>query len=90
MKNAMPILAMIATALMTCTMLVCCMAMGANASPEQIRSLKAWMLGFAVLGVAGIVGGILLLRSAQPSLAAGVSIAPAIVMAIIAVIALLK
>jgi hypothetical protein len=67
MKLLLPILAMICTAGATLTALVFCMAMGANSSPAQIRALNLWMGGLSLLGVAGIVVGILLIRAGQPN-----------------------
>ena len=86
----LPILAMICTVVATLVMLVFCMAMGANAKPEEIQALKGWMIGLSLLGLAGIAVGILLMRSAQPGLAAGVSLLPAIVMGILFLVSILK
>jgi len=90
MKLILPIFAMICTALATVTALVFCMAMGANSTPAQIRVLNLWIGGLALLGVAGIVVGILLLRAGLPGWAAGVSFAPVIVMCLIFGVTLLK
>ncbi len=88
--HLLPIFAMIGTVVATLTMLVFCMAMGANAKPEEIQSLKQWMLGLSLLAVVGIAVGIALMRNAQPGWAAAVSILPAILMGIVLLIALLK
>ncbi len=90
MKLLLPILAMIGTALATVTALVFCMAMGANSTPAQIRALKLWMGGLSLLGVAGVVVGILLIRAGQPHWAAAAAIAPTVIFAIILGISLLK
>ena len=90
MLMVLAIVAMFCTALATLTALVFCLAGGANSTPAQIRALKLWMLGLTLLGGAGITAGILLLRAGQPGWAAGVSVAPAVIMASILAIALLK
>jgi len=84
------ILAMICAAFMTLTAIVFCLGMGANAKPPEIRALKLWMLGFTLLGVAGIGGGIFLLRAGQPGWAAGVSFAPAVIVLVIFLVAMFK
>jgi prolipoprotein diacylglyceryltransferase len=66
------------------------MAMGANSTPAQIRALKLWMGGLSLLGVAGVVAGIILIRAGQPNWAAVAAIAPTIIFALILGIALLK
>lgn len=90
MLIALAILAMVGTALATLMAVVFCLAGGANSTPAQIRTLKLWMLGLTLLGGAGITVGIFLLRAGQPGWAAGVSIAPALIMATILSVALLK
>jgi hypothetical protein len=90
MKLILPIGAMICTALATLTALVFCMAMGANAKPPEIRSLKLWMGGLSLLGVAGIVVGIILIRAGQPGWAAVAAFAPTVIYGIILSISLLK
>lgn len=90
MKLLLPIGAMICTALATVTALVFCMAMGANSTPAQIRALKLWMAGLSLLGVAGIVVGIVLIRAGLPGWAAGVSFAPVVIMCLILGVALLQ
>lgn len=90
MLTALAIIAMLCTAFVTLTAVVCCAAGGANSTPEQIHALKLWMLGLTLLGLAGIGVGIFLLRAGQPGWAAGVSISPAVVMVFILIIALLK
>ena len=88
MEKLLPIAAMFVTALATLTAVVFCLGMGANASPAEIRALKLWMAGLTVLGVAGITAAIFLLRSGQLGWAAGVGIAPAVIMLVIFIIAL--
>lgn len=90
MKLLLPILAMIGTVLATLTALVFCMAMGANSTPAQIRALKLWMAGLSLLGGAGIIVGIILIRAGQPNWAAVAAIAPTLIYVIILGIALLK
>jgi hypothetical protein len=90
MKLILPILAMVCTVLATLTALVFCMAGGANSTPAQIHALKLWMGGLSLLGVAGVVVGIVLLRAGQPGWAAGAAFAPTIIFGIILGIALLK
>ncbi len=90
MKLILPILAMICTALTTLTALVFCMAGGANSTPAQIRALKLWMAGLSLLGLAGIVVGVFLIRAGLPGWAAGAAFLPTVIMAIILIIVLLK
>ena len=90
MKLILPIFAMICTALATLTALVFCMAGGANSTPAQIRALNFWMAGLSLLGVAGVVAGIILMRAGQPGWAAVAAFAPTIIFGIILGIALLK
>ena len=90
MKIVLAIIAMLVTAVFTLTAVVFCMGMGANSSPAEIRVLKLWMLGLSLLGVAGVVIGIVLLRSGQSGWAAGAAIAPTVVIMVIFLIALMK
>ncbi|MGC3956687.1 MAG: hypothetical protein QM813_01600 [Verrucomicrobiota bacterium] len=90
MKMILPSLAMICTVLATLTALVFCMAMGANSTPAQIRALKLWMAALSLLGVAGVVVGVILMRTGQPGWAAVAAFAPTMIFAIILGIALLK
>lgn len=90
MKLLLPILAMIGTVLATLTALVFCLAMGANSTPAQLRALKLWMGGLSLLGVAGVVVGIILIRAGQPNWAAVAAIAPTVIFAVILGVALIK
>ena len=90
MKYLPPIGAMLFSLFMTLCALVFCMGMGANAKPDEIRQLKFWMAGFSLLGVAGIVVGIVLMRSGQMGNAALAGIAPAVVVLAVFVVAMLK
>jgi hypothetical protein len=90
MKLLLPIFAMICTMLATLTAIVFCLAGGANASPAHIRALKLWMAGFSLLGVAGVVAGIILIRAGQPGWAALAAFAPTIIFGIILIVSLLK
>jgi len=88
--GSLSIVAMLCTALATLTAVVFCLGMGANAKPADIRALKLWMLGLTLLGIAGITGGILLLRADRLGWALGVSFAPALLMAAILAFELLR
>lgn len=90
MKLILPILAMICTTLATLTAVVFCMSMGANATPAQIRALKLWMGGLSLLGMAGVLVGIILLRAGLPGWAATVAIAPILIFGLILLVALHK
>lgn len=90
MKLLLPIIAMICTVLATLTAVVFCMAAGANSSPAQIRALKLWMAGLSLLGTAGVVVSIILIRAGQPGWASVAAFAPTVIFAIILAIALLK
>lgn len=90
MKLLLPSLAIIGTVLATVTALVFCMAMGANSTPTQLRALKLWMAGLSLLGVAGVVGGIFLMRAGQLDWAALTAFAPTAIFGIILLVALLK
>jgi hypothetical protein len=90
MKSVLPIVAMLITAVSTLTAVVCCLAMGANASPAQIRALKLWMGGLTLLGLAGIVVAIVLLRGGQHGWATIAAAAPTAFIGIVTIIAFLK
>lgn len=90
MKLIFPILGMALSAVATAVALVMCMAMGANSSAAQIRALKLWMGGFSLLGVAGIIGAIVLLRLSQAGWASGVAFLPTIAIMVIFLVAVLK
>lgn len=90
MRLILPILAMVCTVLATLTALVFCLAGGANSTPAQIRALKLWMAGLSLLGFAGVVAGIILIRAGQPNWAAVAAIIPTVIFVIILGIALLK
>ena len=88
--NTAAFFAMLCTAFATLCAITFCMGMGANAKPHEIRALKFWMLGLTLLGASGITAGIFLLRAGQPGWSACASVAPAIIMALILAVALLK
>ncbi|MFZ1687731.1 MAG: hypothetical protein WAU70_09930 [Flavobacteriales bacterium] len=90
MKTMLPIAAMVCTAIATLVAVVFCMGMGANASPAQIRELKLWMGGLSLLGVAGIVAGIFLMRAGQSGWAAGVAFVPTLIFGLILFVALIR
>jgi len=81
---------MICTVLATLTAIVFCLAGGANASPTQIHALKLWMAGLSLIGVAGVVVGIILLRVGQPGWASLAAFAPTVIFGIILLVTLLK
>jgi hypothetical protein len=87
---AAAIAAMVCTALVTLAAVVFCLGMGANAKPSEIRSLKFRMLGFALLGIAGVTLGIFLLHAGLPGQAAFASLAPTVIMVGIFIAAMLK
>jgi uncharacterized membrane protein len=88
MKNILPIALMVLTAFVTATAVVFCLAGGANSTPAQIRTLKLWMAGLSLLGIAGIVTGILLLRAGQHGWASGAAAIPSAIILIIFIVAL--
>ena len=90
MKLILPIFAMVCTTLATLVMIVFNIAGAANASAEQIRSMKVWSNGMTLLAVVGILIGIFLIRAGQPGWAAGAAIVPTVVMVIIFLVAILK
>ncbi len=87
MKSILPILALVCTVLATLTALVFCMAGGANSTPAQIRALKIWMAGISLLGIAGVVVGIVLIRAGQPNWASLAAFAPTVIFGIILLVA---
>lgn len=90
MKMILPSFAMICTVIATVTALTFCLAMGANSTPAQLRALKIWMAALSLLGVAGVVVGVILIRAGQPDWAAVAAFAPTLIFAIILGIALIK
>lgn len=90
MKMLLLVAAIISTIIATLTAITFCLGMGANASPAEIRMLKTWMGGFSLLGVAGVVAGILLMRAGQPGYAAGAAFLPAVIVLIVGVVAIAK
>lgn len=83
---AASILAMISTAIATLMMISFCLACGANASPEEIRTIKLIMAGLSLLSLAGIVGGIILLKASQPGWSLASSSAPTLIMMAILIV----
>lgn len=90
MNFIFPIFAMICTVLATLVLIVFNLAGAANASAEQIRSMKLWAGGMTLFAVAGIVVGIFLMRAGQPGWAAGAAFAPTVIIVIITLVTLLK
>lgn len=90
MKFIFPILGIVLSSVATLVALVMCMAMGANSSAGQIRALKLWMSGLSLLGVAGIVGAIVLMRYGQTGWATGVAFLPTVAIIVIFLVAVTK
>jgi hypothetical protein len=90
MNAILPIICMLFTVAATLTALVGCMLMGANSTPAQILTLKLWMAGLSLLGLAGVVASIVLLRSGQHNWATGAALLPTIAIAIIFLVAMIK
>lgn len=90
MKMILLVAAIISSILATLVALTFCMGMGANSSPAEIRMLKLWMAIFSLVGVAGVVAGVLLMRSGQANYAAGAAVAPTVFVIVVAIIALAK
>ncbi len=69
LAHTFALLATLCTAMVSLTAIVFCMAMGANASPADIRALRFWMIGLSLLGVTGIADYDFLLRfeAAEPT-----------------------
>ena len=90
MNAILPIVSMVVTALSTLTAIVGCMLMGANSTPAQIHALKLWMAGLSLLGVAGVVTSIVLLRVGQHHWATAAALFPTAVIVIIFLVAMIK
>lgn len=80
---------MVCTVGATLLMLVFHLAGAANASPEQIRSMKMWAGGLSVLSLVCVIAGIILMRNGQTAWAVSVAFLPTVVMGILLFIALL-
>ncbi|HUR56180.1 MAG TPA: hypothetical protein VM029_00615 [Opitutaceae bacterium] len=90
MKAILPIVGMLVTVIMTLTAVIFCALMGANSTPAQIHTLKLWMAGFSLLGLAGVVVSIFLLRGGQYNWATWIAFAPSFLILIIFVVAVNK
>ena len=90
MKFILPTVAIFCTTLATLVMIVFNVAGAANASAEQIRSMKLWTGGLTLLAVVGIVVGIFMMRAGQPGWAAGAAFVPTVVMVIIFLVAIFQ
>lgn len=88
MSSILAILAIAVTSIATLTAVVFVMAMGANATPAQIRTLKRWMAGLALLGAGGIAGAIVLLCDGQPGRASLAAMTPVAAFLLLFVVAL--
>lgn len=88
LKLLIPILGMACTVWATVTSLAFCMAAGANSTPVQSRALNLWMIGMTLLGVAGVVVSVMLIRAGKPIWASVAAIAPTVILPIIVIIAL--
>ena len=89
MKYVLPILAMLCTAGSTLLMLGFMLAGAANASEEQLRSMKWWAGGLSLLSLVCVVVGIVLLRQGRSGHAAVVALVPTVVMGMILMVAVL-
>ena len=81
---------MVVTAIATLTAIVFCMLGGANSTPAQIHTIKLYMIGFSLLGLAGVVVSIVLLRAGQHTWSAWAAFLPAILMLMIFIVAVNK
>ena len=86
MAAVFSVLSMAAGALATLMMLVMLMASGANSSPAQILQIKWMMIGVAVIGLGGLVGGIWTLVAGRPWVSAGIGIVPAVAVMVLVVV----
>ena len=78
MSTVFAIGAMVVGALATLMMLTLCVAGAPNSSPEQLRTIKLWMLAIAIVGVLTLGGGIWLAISGKAWMAAAISALPAL------------
>jgi hypothetical protein len=78
MKLIIPITAMVVASLSHLLLLGLCIAGMPNSTPRQMREIQLWMLLIAVVAVAMVVVGMLLLRSGHPWLCAFASIGVAV------------
>ena len=90
MKVLLPIAAMLCTVFFTITAVVFTASMGANASNEEVRVLKFWMIGLGALGLAGIVAGIMLVRTGRYAMAAGVAFLPTVLIFMVFLVAVMR
>jgi len=90
MRFILPSLALVGTVLATLTGLVLCMAMGANAKPPEIRILKFWMAGISLMSLTGMAVGVRLMCASKPGWAALAAFAPAVILGITLLVALLR
>lgn len=81
---------MVVTVIATLTALTFCMLGGANSTPAQIHTIKLYMVGFSLLGLAGVVASIILLRASQHTWAVWTAFFPAIIMLMIFIVAVNK
>jgi hypothetical protein len=84
------IFSMLFTIVATVTMLVFCMAAGANASPDSIRRLKIYMVSFSLLSLLCLVAAGLLLYGKKTGWSAGIALAPSILMGITLILKLIR
>ncbi|MEO6005233.1 MAG: hypothetical protein ABIZ04_09575 [Opitutus sp.] len=90
MKAILPIVGMVITLIVTLTAIVFCMLGGANSTPAQIHVIKLWMAGLSLLGLAGVVASIFLLRAGLHNGATWAAFSPSILILIIFIIAVNK
>lgn len=79
LATTVAVLALVAGAMSSLMLLTMCLAGGANSTPEQIRTIKMWMLVITVVGLLTFIGGIWLTASGRPWIGAVVGGLPAMV-----------
>jgi hypothetical protein len=87
MKYLLPLAAMACTGGATLLMLGFLLAGAANASADQLRSMKLWAGGLGLLALVCVIAGILLMRQGRSGHAAVVAFAPTVVMGLILLVA---
>ena len=80
MANALAVLSLVIAGVGHLLLIGLCFAGMPNSTPQQMRHIQLWMLGIAVVAVATIVGGVLLVRAGHPWWCAGVALASPIAM----------
>ena len=83
------VLAGAGTLFVTLMAITFCLAGGANSSPAEIRVLKTLIIGCAVLGISGVTAGIFLMRAGHFRWALFAALAPAVIMILAFIVALI-